>query len=575
MRTRRSAPATTVTAAAAAATTTTIITAAKTAPRRRKPDPELASPPSSAESSFSDAYLDTSSVEFNTCSDADMKVDILSGRDHGPHMDKEIASVASNSTSDVLSDASDAEPDSEAEAIMKNISRFRQEGPARPRNTDRITALWKRESEFWQRYCNIIQKKTRMSAKDQLIDCDPGVFKSYLFWRKNNFRIKKESAIEAYWERVSVYYHNVTGYAIGNDVLKDVRNWIPSLQLDRNPKEKRAMYVQDLYAILHALWVDDTKPLHGFIRVQISTLLLLSAATATRPGALVESASNRNSNKALCFKDVIVIKVRSVENPRRSTVVANVNLEHVKNKEKGGESKKFTFQIEEIAAFCIISYIIGIGHRQNAFEHGFTNIQQIFDLIIPVERNVLRVKWKEHFLDKPFFCDIEHTAEGARILKDKAFNYQKYRDIFVRLGRVAGFEERLELYQLRRASGSNINSILDPVSRNKTMGHTGDTYERYYTPNHIARDFQAIYFGSPSEEELIRSVARMGLARDRRAPTELSAEQQAQIRNDPMLAALRQPRRVQTATLRSRLLSTLYGRRHSSAQEIRAGEARD
>lgn len=96
------------------------------------------------------------------------------------------------------------------------------------------------------------------------------------------------------------------------------------------------MFVQDLYAILHALWVDDTKPLHGFIRIQISLLLLLSAATATRPGALVESASNKGSNKALYFKDVQIMKVRSLKDPNKSTIVANVNLEHVKNKEKDG-----------------------------------------------------------------------------------------------------------------------------------------------------------------------------------------------------------------------------------------------
>jgi hypothetical protein len=74
------------------------------------------------------------------------------------------------------------------------------------------------------------------------------------------------------------------------------------------------------------------------------------------------------------------------------------------------------------------------------------------------------------------------------------------------------------------------------------MGHTGDTYEKYYTPTHIARDFQAIYFGTPSEEELIRSVASMGLSRDRRAPTELNDDQQQEVRNDPMLVALRQVR---------------------------------
>jgi hypothetical protein len=92
------------------------------------------------------------------------------------------------------------------------------------------------------------------------------------------------------------------------------------------------MDVQDLYAILHALWVDDTKPLHGFIRVQISLLLLLGAATAMRPGALVESASSKGSNKAFSFKNIELIKVRSLTDLGQSTIVANVNLEHIKNK---------------------------------------------------------------------------------------------------------------------------------------------------------------------------------------------------------------------------------------------------
>jgi hypothetical protein len=74
-----------------------------------------------------------------------------------------------------------------------------------------------------------------------------------------------------------------------------------------------------------------------------------------------------------------------------------------------------------------------------------------------VGRDVLRVKWKKELLNQPFLCDVKSISEGVRILKEKAFLYTKYRDIFVRLGRVAGFENLLELYQLRRASGRNIN----------------------------------------------------------------------------------------------------------------------
>lgn len=96
------------------------------------------------------------------------------------------------------------------------------------------------------------------------------------------------------------------------------------------------MFVQDLYAILHALLVDDTRSQHGFIRVQITLLLLLSAATATRPGAIVESASAQGSNKALSFKDVELMKVRHLGDSKKSTIIANITLKHVKKKESNG-----------------------------------------------------------------------------------------------------------------------------------------------------------------------------------------------------------------------------------------------
>ena len=89
------------------------------------------------------------------------------------------------------------------------------------------------------------------------------------------------------------------------------------------------MYVQDLYAVLHALWVDDSKHLHGFIRVQISLLLLLSAATATRPGAIVESASAKGSNKALSIRNIELMKVRSLYNVLDKRVSHPTNFAHL------------------------------------------------------------------------------------------------------------------------------------------------------------------------------------------------------------------------------------------------------
>ena len=76
------------------------------------------------------------------------------------------------------------------------------------------------------------------------------------------------------------------------------------------------------------------------------------------------------------------------------------------------------------------------------------------------------------------------------------------------------------------------------------MGHRhGSTYERYYMPDLIERDFQSIYFGTPSQDLLIQSVARMGISRDRRAPTELTEDQKLEIRNNLELVQLRKDRK--------------------------------
>lgn len=72
---------------------------------------------------------------------------------------------------------------------------------------------------------------------------------------------------------------------------------------------------------------------------------------------------------------------------------------------------------------------------------------------------MLRLRWKEEVLHRPFFTDVKHTVGGARIQKETPFPYTKYQGIFKRLGREAGFELPVNLYQIRRASGRNINGM--------------------------------------------------------------------------------------------------------------------
>jgi hypothetical protein len=44
--------------------------------------------------------------------------------------------------------------------------------------------------------------------------------------------------------------------------------------------------------------------------------------------------SAKGSNKALSFKDINFIVVRGLKHPKKTTIIANINLKYVKNKEK-------------------------------------------------------------------------------------------------------------------------------------------------------------------------------------------------------------------------------------------------
>ena len=96
------------------------------------------------------------------------------------------------------------------------------------------------------------------------------------------------------------------------------------------------MYSRDFHIIHLAHWKLDEKAVHGRTRVSLSLTKLLSVATATWPAALVEGTAAKSSNKALCWGHVLLKKARLAKDRGRSTIVALVNLEHIKNAESSG-----------------------------------------------------------------------------------------------------------------------------------------------------------------------------------------------------------------------------------------------
>ena len=109
-------------------------------------------------------------------------------------------------------------------------------------------------------------------------------------------------------------------------------------------------------------------------------------------------------------------------------------------------------------AYCLVYQIMALAFAHQAFRRTFTSVQQLLSLTVPPGRDVLQLKFKPERLPHPFFRDVERTATGFHVSDSKALPYHKYRNHHVHLGRLSGFEKNVELYQLRRGSGRNINS---------------------------------------------------------------------------------------------------------------------
>jgi hypothetical protein len=101
--------------------------------------------------------------------------------------------------------------------------------------------------------------------------------------------------------------------------------------LDLSVKDKPTLCVEDLLALLHYHWCFDTATVpHKRYRVQFPLLLLMTAYTSSRPGALIKSSCVRGSNDALCYGDVVLRVLPNPEEPERYILVMEVTLRFMK-----------------------------------------------------------------------------------------------------------------------------------------------------------------------------------------------------------------------------------------------------
>jgi Protein of unknown function (DUF3435) len=168
-----------------------------------------------------------------------------------------------------------------------------------------------------------------VSPQERLTNCEPEHFRVYFDWRLEGSSIAKLSTIWTEWKFLRLLYQREVGRKIDQVVGTEISevgsvgrdpsftlywaniSWqyiMGPLQdeygLDLSIRDKPTLGVEDLLVILRYHWCFDTASVpHERYTVQLPLLILITAFTASRPGALVESGCARGSNEALRYRD--------------------------------------------------------------------------------------------------------------------------------------------------------------------------------------------------------------------------------------------------------------------------------
>ena len=141
-----------------------------------------------------------------------------------------------------------------------------------------------------------------------------------------------------------------------------------------------------------------------------------------------------------------------------------INLEHVKRSAGRSDPKIFAFHEEDVLLHCPLLYLMALAFADNAFENGFSSPESIYKLVVGAKTDRVRLLWKNEWCERPIFRDVQHTRKGDRIANDKALQYAKERNHFIRLGRSCGYAKKLEFYDLYRASSKRLNGESTPYT---------------------------------------------------------------------------------------------------------------
>ena len=176
--------------------------------------------------------------------------------------------------------------------------------------------------------------------------------------------------------------------------------------------------------------------------------LILTGATAIRPGAFIGQ---------LLYEHLEFQLFPPLQGDQRPRVVLKVNLENIKRSGGESEPKEFVFREDDMLIYDPLIPIMGLTFADGVFINEFKDPEEIYELVVLLNSDRLRLHWKEEWYRRPVFRGVEDSEEGIQIVLDKALKYQKERGHLIRLGRSIGLAKILEWYDLRRGLDKKLN----------------------------------------------------------------------------------------------------------------------
>lgn len=153
-------------------------------------------------------------------------------------------------------------------------------------------------------------------------------------------------------------------------------------------------------------------------------------------------------------------------------------------------------------ALCPVLSLMSLAFADEAFEY-VKSPEDLQRISVDENRLCYELKWKEGMQKIPIIRKTTATrkARHTELSSSLGWTAAIYGHLLKGLGKRAGFEQELRIYDLRRGAGNAFDCTMSDAQRNQILGHTNNNTFAYYINRRVKKDTQSIFLGEVTNED--------------------------------------------------------------------------